>query len=126
MGSQSSNSRKSIGNSSSPLGWYYRGVSCQITLSLSQLAFQVPHRVQHVMSAESMPVLSSAVTIFEIFMTEWEELGKEYPKLSPWINIGLKWAKKYYRLMDDTDAYIVTMGEFFILSQHKLTVDHHL
>jgi hypothetical protein len=77
------------------------------------------------MSAESMPVLSSAVAIFEIFMTEWEELGKEYPKLSPWINIGLKWAKKYYRLMDDTDAYIVTMGEFFILSQHKLTVDHH-
>lgn len=78
------------------------------------------------MSAESMPVLSSAVAIFEIFMSQWEELGEEHPKLTPWIKVGLVWAKKYYNLMDDTDAYIVTMSEFFILSQHELTVDHSL
>lgn len=95
-------------------------------MSLPQLAFQVPHRVQQAMSAESMPVLSGAVAIFEIFMSQWEELGKEFNRLTPWINVGLYWAKKYYKFMDETDAYIVTMGEFFILSHHELTVDHHL
>jgi hypothetical protein len=93
---------------------------------IPQLAFQVPHRVQHAMSAESMPVLSSAVAIFEIFMWDWERLGEQRPELLPWITIGLNWAKKYYSLMDDTDAYIVTMSEFLIVSQRELTVDHHL
>jgi hypothetical protein len=93
---------------------------------LPQLAFQVPHEVQHTMSAESMPVLSSAVAFFEIFMSQWEGLSKDSPKLTPWIDIGLRWARKYYKFMDDTNAYIVTMGELFILSQHELTVDHYL
>jgi hypothetical protein len=78
------------------------------------------------MSAESMPVLSSTVAIFEIFMSEWEDLAKEFEKLVPWIKVSLHWAKKYYNLMDDTDAYIITMGEFFILSHYELTVNHHL
>lgn len=78
------------------------------------------------MSAESMPVLSSAVATFEIFMSQWEEDAEKSPRLAPWINIGLKWAKKYYRAMDDTDAYIVTMCEFFIPSQHESMIDYHL
>jgi hypothetical protein len=78
------------------------------------------------MLAESMPVLSSAVAIFEIFMSKWEDLTKEFEKLVPWIKVGLHWEKKYYNLMDDTNAYIITMGEFFILSHYKLMVDHHL
>jgi hypothetical protein len=95
-------------------------------MSLPQLAIQVPHRVQHTMSAESMLVLSSTVAIFKIFMSEWEDLTKEFEKLVPWIKVGLCWAKKYYDLMDDTDAYIITMGKFFILSHYELMVDHHL
>jgi hypothetical protein len=96
-------------------------------MSLPQLAFQVPHRIQQAMSSESMPVLSSAVALYELFMSAWEDLREEKPELAPWINVGLYWAKKYYRLMDDTDAYIVTMGKFkfFIVSQCELTVDHH-
>lgn len=61
------------------------------------------------MSSESTPVLSHAISSFETFMTEWEKLGKEHEKLRPWTEIGLRWAKKYYIRMDDTDAYIVTM-----------------
>jgi hypothetical protein len=76
-----------------------------------QLAFQVPHQIQHAMSGESMPILSSAVALFELFMSEWEDRRDERPELAPWITIGLKWATKYYRLMDDTDAYVVTMSE---------------
>jgi hypothetical protein len=93
------------------------GITGQYSVSfrpyLSQPAFQVPHRVQQAMSAEDMPVLSSAVAIFELFMSEWEELRKDYPRLTPWIDVGLHWAQKYYKSMDDTDAYIVTMGGLF-------------
>ena len=62
-----------------------------------------------------MPVLSSAITIFKIFMSEWECLHKRSPVLAPWINISLEWAKKYYNFMDHTNVYIVTMSESFIL-----------
>jgi hypothetical protein len=81
-------------------------------MSLPQLAFQVPFKVQRVMSAESMPVLSGAVAIFEIFMSTWERHRKD-PRVKPWVDIGLKWARKYYCIMDQTDAYIVTMSDFF-------------
>jgi hypothetical protein len=61
------------------------------------------------MSSESTPVLSRAISSFEIFMTDWEKLGKYHENLRPWTEIGLRWAKKYYARMDDTDAYIITM-----------------
>lgn len=64
------------------------------------------------MSAESVPVLSGAIRSFEMLMTQWERLRTKYPELAPWVDIGLKWAKKYYDRMDDTDAYVIAMCEF--------------
>jgi len=61
------------------------------------------------MSFESTPVLSYAISTFEMFMTRWENLGKAYEVLRPWTEIGLKWARKYYIRMDDTDAYVIAM-----------------
>jgi hypothetical protein len=63
------------------------------------------------MSSESTPVLSHAISSFEQFMTEWENIATQIDKLRPWAEIGLGWAKKYYIRMDDTDAYVVTMCE---------------
>ena len=45
-------------------------------------------------------------------MTEWETLRSDYKTLELWTEIGLKWAKKYYVQMDETDAYVVTMCKF--------------
>ena len=42
-------------------------------------------------------------------MTNWESLGEKFDELRPWTDVGLKWAKKYYIRMDDTDTYVVTM-----------------
>jgi hypothetical protein len=42
-------------------------------------------------------------------MTELEKLGKKHEVLKPWTDIGLRWAIKYYKRMDDTDAYVLTM-----------------
>jgi len=64
------------------------------------------------MSSESTPVLSCAISDFEMFMTEWENLGREHKILKFWTEIGLKWAKKYYVRMDETDAYVVAMCKF--------------
>jgi len=63
------------------------------------------------MSAERTPVLSGAIPCFEMFMTAWEQLGAKNPNLEPYINKGLGRAVKYYGKMDQTRAYVVSMGE---------------
>ena len=88
-----------------------------------QLAVQVPHEVQQVMSGESMPVLSGAVPSFKIFMTRWEKLHAKFPLLKPWIDVGLQWAEKYYKRMDNTDAYIIAMCELLLSSLYNLNVN---
>lgn len=66
------------------------------------------------MSSESMPVLSRAIIYLEMFMTELEKLGDEHKILKPWTEVALRWAKKYYTRMDDTDVYVVCMCNVLI------------
>ena len=75
--------------------------------------YQVPHKVQQAMSGETTPILAGAIPAFELFMTQWEDLGKKHPTLTPWINIGLKYVMKYYGHMDQICSYIIAMGESF-------------
>jgi hypothetical protein len=72
---------------------------------------QAPHVVQQLMSNENTPVLSGSLPSFELFMTRWEVLAKNNPRLKPWIGEGLKLARKYYKKMDHTKAHILAMGE---------------
>lgn len=104
---------------------YWKSVFTQTRIHplFVQFATQVPHMVQQIMSAESMPVLSGAVPSFEIFMTRWEKLRIKYPVLKPWVDIGLKWAKKYYIRMDATDAYVVAMCKLLPSSLSNLNVN---
>jgi hypothetical protein len=77
--------------------------------ALNTVALQIPHEFQQSMSSESTPVLSRAIVHFEMFMTELESLGEQHRVLRPWTEIALRWAKKYYIRMDDTDVYVVSM-----------------
>ncbi len=61
------------------------------------------------MSAESHPTLSGAIPAFEMFMTTWEKLVQENPRMKPLISRGLEWAYMYYARMDRTHAYIISM-----------------
>ncbi len=79
--------------------------------------------VQQIMSAESMPVLSGAVLSFKIFMSRWEKLCTKYPELKPWVDVGLKWAERYYTHMDDTDVYVVMMCELLPSSLSNLNLN---
>lgn len=78
------------------------------------------------MSSESMPVLSRAISEFEMLMTQWETLGACHNVLKFWTEVGLDWAKKYYVRMDDTDAYVVTMCKFYMLYGTALTANLNL
>jgi hypothetical protein len=84
-------------------------VSQYLTRGKYSLQQQVPHKFQQSMSSESTPVLSRTILDFELFMTEWEKLAEEYSILKPWIEIGLRWATKYYIRMDETESYVVAM-----------------
>ena len=63
------------------------------------------------MSAERTPSLSGAIPCFELFMTTWEHLRDNEPRLAPYITAGIDCATKYYRKMDETHAYVVSMCE---------------
>jgi hypothetical protein len=65
------------------------------------------------MSSKSTLVLSHAIAHFELFMTELETLGEQHDVLKPWMEVGLRWATKYYIRMDKMEAYVVTMCTFF-------------
>jgi hypothetical protein len=64
------------------------------------------------MSKEKTPVLAGAIPSFEQFMSRWERLAEKNAHLAPAIQIGLNFATKYYKRMDDTDAYVVAMCEY--------------
>jgi hypothetical protein len=64
-----------------------------------------------VMSGEKTLILSSAIPAFKMFMSSWEQLAAKHPRLSPWIDIGMAKATEYYKQMDCTSAYIMTMCE---------------
>ena len=63
------------------------------------------------MSKQKMPVLAGAIPFFEHMMTCLEKLSLQQPTLAPAIKAGLGVAYKYYKKMDDTNAYIVAMCE---------------
>jgi hypothetical protein len=75
-------------------------------------SLQAAHIVLQTMSSESTPVLCGAIASFELLMTTWEKLGATYSEVKHWTDIGLFWARKYYKRMDDTHAYIITLGRF--------------
>ena len=65
------------------------------------------------MSKEKTPVLAGVIPSFERFMTSWEILAQKNaeknPRLTTAINIGLSFTNKYYKKMDETQAYVVAM-----------------
>ena len=60
------------------------------------IKWQTPHTFQQSMLSKSTPVLSHAISNFEMFMTDWEKLGDQHDGLKFWTDISLDWAKKYY------------------------------
>jgi hypothetical protein len=89
----------------------------------TQLAFQCARRIQQMMLAGSQPVLSSAIGIFEIFISQWKELSQDHKHLTPIIKSGFEWVEKFYQEMGRTNTYIVTRGEFLTVSHHELNAD---
>ena len=72
---------------------------------------QVPHCAQQTMSSERTPLLGNVVPTFEMFITQWKVLDKQLPQCAPYVDTGLKCARKYYERMGKTRAYTIAMGK---------------
>ena len=77
------------------------------------------------MANEKVPVLTGAIPSIERMMTRLEKLAKQAPGLAPAINKGLKSAYKYYKWMDDCDAYIIIICESCHLLFASLFITNH-
>jgi len=74
----------------------------------------VPHEAQKAMPKEHTPVLSGAIPSLKMFMMVQEQPGEKHPHLARWTDIGIEWATKYYKRMDESPAYVITMCELII------------
>ena len=83
---------------------------------------QIPHAVQQLMSSESMPILSGAISSFELFMTRWENIIQDHPRLEKYIKPSLDWAYLYYGCMDRTRAHIISMHKYILSYIVRLTI----
>lgn len=68
---------------------------------------------------ERTPTLHFAIPLFEKLLTLWEELSnkKKSPRpnrIEKLVNIGLEWAVKYYKKLDNSQAYTITMCTYLI------------
>lgn len=75
------------------------------------------------LSKEETPVLAGVIPAFEIFLSKWDKLAIAKPRLKPWIDEGLKWATKYYRRLDLSDAYVVGMCKFCFTHDRSITLN---
>ena len=65
------------------------------------------------MSGESTPLLGSVVPMFEMLIVQWDQLSKEVPRCAPFIDAGIECARKYYKRMGSTRAYLISMRKLF-------------
>ena len=75
------------------------------------------------LSKDKTPVLAGVIPVFEIFMTKWETLAAKRVWLKPFIDEGLRWAKKYYVRLDNTTAYIVAMCKCISIMRTSLIIN---
>lgn len=65
------------------------------------------------MAKETTPTLCNAIRFMESWMTVWEDhqnlLAGEDHCAHDWVEEGLLWAKKYYRKMDDSKAFAISL-----------------
>lgn len=65
--------------------------------------------MQQYMLSESTPVLGWVIPTYELLVIQWEFLDQRAPHCAPFIKVRLEWARKYYKHMGQTHAYVVAM-----------------
>ncbi|KIM64060.1 hypothetical protein SCLCIDRAFT_50902, partial [Scleroderma citrinum Foug A] len=94
-----------------------------IILEDLEMVLEVPHCAQQTMSGERTPLLGNVVPTFEMFIAQWQALGKQLPWCAPYIDAGLNCARKYYERMGKTRAYTIAM--LVNPSIHLTWIMHH-
>lgn len=84
------------------------------------MRLQVPWTFTPKLCAEQVPTLTEVIKSFERFLTNWEDLPN-HPKvkdqkvrrerIARYVRHGLTAGNKYYRRLDDSDAYAIAQSE---------------
>ncbi|KAG1878841.1 hypothetical protein F4604DRAFT_1923512 [Suillus subluteus] len=88
-----------------------------------EVILEAPHACQQLMSSESTPMLSGAVSALEHLIEQWEKTAWIATHCAPMIEIGLTWAEKYSHRMSKTNTYGVAM--FIDPTLRLLWIDGH-
>lgn len=81
---------------------------------------------QHEFSAETYPTLYLAIPAFEGLHAAWSKrltVNSGYDAFRECLSAGVNKIKEYYDRIEDSDAYIMTMGEhltFFCIGSNRL------
>src|SRR6266481_3038099 len=76
------------------------------------MSFKVPYSFQQHLSSSSTPVLADMLPAIERLMTAWEALADSHPHLARFINASLQKLHEGYNKMDQTQVYIMALGEY--------------
>src|SRR6266481_5530824 len=75
-------------------------------------SFKVPYNFQQRLSSSSTPVLADMLPAIEHLMTAWEALADSHLYLARFINVSLQKLREGYNKMDQTQVYVMALGEY--------------
>ncbi|KAL6309508.1 ribonuclease H-like domain-containing protein [Sparassis latifolia] len=84
-----------------------------------EVMLKIPRLTTNKLSIGASPMLSAAVPAIELLQTSWEKLhDRNRLQVQPYVSVGIKKVSEYYKWMDDTRAYVITL---FLNSAIKMT-----
>ncbi|GBE83500.1 hypothetical protein SCP_0505510 [Sparassis crispa] len=84
-----------------------------------EVMLKIPRLTTNKLSIGASPMLSAAVLAIELLQTSWEKLhDRNRLQVQPYVSVGIKKVSEYYKWMDDTRAYVITL---FLNSAIKMT-----
>jgi hypothetical protein len=76
--------------------------------------FQEPASAKQSFSSACDPTVWRTIPVLEFLLQSWENMAglSKFSKVEPAIQKGLKNIDKWYRKVNDTDAYFICLGAF--------------
>lgn len=75
---------------------------------------KVPYDFTMRLAGQHVPTLCYSIQYMERFITAWEELPNKCgsvraARIRPYVQVGVRWATKYYKKLDNSYAYVISM-----------------
>lgn len=80
------------------------------------MCFQEPATAKQTFSSAHDPTVWRTIPVLEFLLQSWENMANlpKFSEIEPAIRKGLENINKWYRKVNDTDAYFICLGMFII------------